>query len=177
MQALDINFLRAQRTPGPLAWSLLLASVLGFAVVLLDAWSAQQELQAAQAQLDRRQRLALPSGPARPSAASLALSAEQVRVGQRLEAALERPWGNLLSDLETLSGDRVALIGLDLQADGQRLRLVGEAAQMADVVAYVRRLRALPATRGAALATHELRQDGAVSVVRFTVESTWGAAP
>lgn len=177
MQALDINLLRPQRTPRPLAWWLLLAGVLGLAVVLLDAWSAQQELQAAQAQLERRQRLDRQPGPARPSASSLALSAEQVRAGQRLEAALERPWGALLADLETLPGDRVSLLSLELQADGQRLRLVGEARQMADVVAYVRRLRALPGTRRATLATHELRQEGSVSLLRFTVESQWGPAP
>jgi Tfp pilus assembly protein PilN len=173
MRALDIDFLRQRPTVPPLAWLLLLAGAIGMALVLLDAAAARDELQAAQEQLERRQRIARAGQPARPARA-VALSAEQQRAGERLEAALDRPWGPLLADLETLACDRVALIGLELQADGQRLRLVGEARQMADVVAYVRRLRALPSTRRASLSAHEQRQEGNVALVRFTVDAQWG---
>lgn len=176
MRALDIDFIRTRSAPPPLAWLLLLVGAVGLAVVLLDAADARAERQAAQEQLDRRQRIDRTALPARPARA-VALSAEQVRAGERLEAALDQPWGPLLSDLETLAGDRVALLGMEAQADGQRLRLTGEARQMADVVAYVRRLRDLPGTRRAVLSAHELREEGAVSVLRFTVDAQWGAAP
>lgn len=176
MRALDIDLLRSRPSVPPLAWLLLIAGVLGLAVVLLDAAAAREELQTAQEQLERRQRIDRAALPARPARA-VALSAEQLRAGERLEAALDRPWGPLLGDLETLADDRVALLGLEVQADGQRLRLIGEARQMADVVAYVRRLRALPATRRAGLSAHESRLDGAVPLVRFTVDAQWGTAP
>lgn len=176
MRPLDIDFLGSHRAPRPLAWVLLLAGVLGLAGVLLDVADAHGDLQAAQEQMERRQRIDRSRQPVRPARA-VTLSAEQVRASERLEAALDRPWGLLLTDLEAQAGDRVSLLGLEAQADGQRLRLTGEARQMADVVAYVRRLRALPSTRRAVLSAHEARMEGSVALVRFTVDAQWGSAP
>jgi hypothetical protein len=51
--------------------------------------------------------------------------------------------------------------------------MTGEALAMADVVAYIKRLRSLPLTRSAALATHETRRDGQVDVIRFSLDLVW----
>ncbi len=175
MQAMNIDFVRQRRAARPLAWLLLACGLLVTSAVALDWQSAQADWQSAQAQAERQTRQAQAARPARAAAPTVA--PDTLKAGQHIEAALNRPWGLLLSDLESLSAAPVALVGLEAQGEGRVVRLTGEARHMQDVVDYVARLRTLPSARGALLVSHEIRRDEAVEVLRFGVDLDWQAGP
>lgn len=175
MPAMNLDFVRSRRAVPPLAWALLGTGLLMVSVVALDWRSAQDEWASVEAQAARQQQQTLRARPVRTAAPTV--SSDTLKTAQRIEAALNRPWGRLLSDLETLSAAPVALVGLEAQAEGRLVRLTGEARQMSDVVDYVARLRSLPSARGARLVSHEIRRDAAVEVLRFSVDLDWRVEP
>lgn len=178
MQALNFNFSRRGRfasTPGLL---LLAAGLVAATVVTLDSMDASEELGRAQARQARLVRLdganrfgkrvaALPS-PAASSAAG-----DSANTVARVTQQLQLPWDALLQDIETLTDPSIALLSLDAQGQVHTLRLTGEAKTMADVVAYVGRLRTLPSLEAAQLSSHEEKLAGSVKVIRFAVDATW----
>lgn len=175
MPAMDIDFVRPRRGPGPLAWLLLASGLLVAGLAALDWRSAQLDRQSAQEQAERQTRQAQRARPARAAAPTVA--PDTLKAGQLIEVALNRPWGRWLSELESLSAAPVALIGLEAQPVGRGLRLTGEARHMQDALDYVARLRALPSARSALLVSHEIRRDGAVEVLRFAVDMEWRVSP
>lgn len=175
MQAMNIDFVRPRRGPGWLAWLLLASGLLVAGLAAFDWRSAQIEGQFAQAQAERQTRQAQRARPARAAAPTVA--PDTLKAGQLIEAALNRPWGRMLSELESLSAAPVALIGLEAQALGRGVRLTGEARHMQDALDYVARLRTLPSARSALLVSHEIRREGAVDVLRFAVDMDWQVSP
>lgn len=175
MSALNIDFVRQRHGPRPLAWLLLACGLLVTAAVALDWRSAQADWQSAQAQAERQARQTQRARPVR--AAAPVVAPDTLQSGQRIASALGQPWDLLLRDLESLSAAPVALVGLEARAQGQGVRLTGEARQMQDAVDYVARLRTLPSTRSASLTSHEIRRDGAVEVLRFSVDMSWQGKP
>jgi len=172
VQALRIDFVRRRRFASPLGWLLLLVGAMGLGVVALDHSQAQDELLAVQARAQRQARGSQALALRRDAAP---VSPEAAVATARASSALAKPWDGLLRDLESLRDPRVALLAVEAQADARSLRLTGEARSMADVVAYVNRLRRLPLTRSAVLATHENRRDGEVDVIRFSLDMVWKA--
>jgi Tfp pilus assembly protein PilN len=69
----------------------------------------------------------------------------------------------------------VAILGVEAQGQAHSLRVTGEAREMADVVAYVRRLRKSPSIESANLSHHEEKQAGTVKVIRFSLDANWRA--
>jgi hypothetical protein len=170
VQALQINFVRRRRFASPLGWLLLLVGVIGLGVVVLDYTQAQDELAAVQA---RSQRLARSDKPAPARRNAAPVNPDTTRATVHASAALAQPWDGLLHELESLHDPRVALLSVDAKAEARTLRMTGEALAMADVVAYIKRLRRLPLTRNVALVTHETRRDGQVDVIRFSLDVVW----
>jgi hypothetical protein len=170
VQALQIDFVRRRRLASPLGWLLLLVGLIGLGGVVLDYTQAQDELLAVQARSQRQARIDKPAPARRPAAP---MNPESSNAAVHASAALTQPWDGLLRELESLNEPRVALLSLDAKAEARTLRVTGEANAMADVVAYIKRLRPSPLTRSAALVTHEIRRDGQVDVIRFSLDVIW----
>lgn len=179
MQALRFDFVRARPRHAPMAWLLLALGLLGAAMALAELQDVHAQWQQAQQAVERVASAPRPrSGPA-GNAGSDAVPPERARATARAQAALERPWGALLRALEVNASDQVALLSFDAAsgpaAEG-RLRLIGEARGMAEVLAYVEALRAAPPVRKAELSHHEAREVEGQAVLRFSIDVDWGGA-
>jgi hypothetical protein len=184
MQALGFNFAGHRRLSSPLGLLLLAAGAAAIAVVTLDYLAASEELARVQARHERMVRLdiatrpgkrvaALPATAASGAAGDSANGSNGSNTVMRVTQQLQLPWDALLQDLETLADPSVALLSLDAQGQAHTLRLTGEAKTMAEVLAYVGRLRALPSLDAVQLTSHEEKLAGNVKVIRFTVDATW----
>lgn len=181
MQALGFNFAGHRRISSPLGLTLLAAGVAAFAVITLDYLAASEDLARVQARHERMVRLDSATRPGKRVAALPATAASSIagdsanasNTVMRVTQQLQLPWDALLQDLETLVDPSVALLSLDAQGQAHTLRLTGEAKTMAEVLAYVGRLRALPSLDAAQLTSHEEKLAGTVKVIRFTVDANW----
>jgi Tfp pilus assembly protein PilN len=172
MNPLGLNFVERRRYVSPLGW-LLLAGGAALAVVLaFDLRDAQTELERVQLQ---QARLSRPVATARAKSASKPAAREDVKLIERVASKLQLPWDAVLDEIDQLEDPAVAILGVEAQGQAHSLRLTGEAREMADVVAYVRRLRKSPSIESANLSHHEEKQAGAVKVIRFSLDANWRA--
>ena len=79
----------------------------------------------------------------------------------------------MLHEIELRADPAVALLSVEVQGQKRSLRLIGEAKEMADVVAYVTHLRESPWIKAAYLSGHEEKQEGAIRLIRFSMDATW----
>jgi hypothetical protein len=175
MQALAINWAARPRPITAIGLLLALAGLLCAIGVGLDYLDADAE----QTALLARQGRSMPGDAPRkrsyveaePLARDAALTAAQI------DTQLQLPWSDFLHAIESSSMPTVALLGVEAQGSTRVLRLVGEAKDIEDVLAYVKKLRASPALHDVFLVGQEEKLVSAVKVIRFTVDATWGPAP
>lgn len=172
MSPLGIDFVQRRPPASWLGWTLLVAGLLGVALVALDAAQAHEELRSTLERAERQTRTA----QARPRNATPALAPAVVTANARAGASLAHPWGRLLKELEQLAEPGIALLGFEAQGAARQLRITAEAKTMAEVVAYVESLRLSPVTRSVVLGSHDVVVQDGVSVIRFTVDVGWGSA-
>lgn len=179
MQAIAINFAKRPRSASKLGVALCL---FGAGAICMAAWSyidAQAEVDQAQTRLARLQR---PKAAPRPSAAATSTAnvarREDDKSFTRVSTQLRRPWSGLLGEIEASSTPAVALTSVESQGQTRTLHMSGEAKTMADVVAYVNRLRQLPHIESVYLSQHEEKQSaGGVGVIRFSLDAVWRPLP
>lgn len=109
--------------------------------------------------------------PRRDAAAERELARSEL-VARRLSL----PWDELFRAIESASGQRVALLSIDPDAQAGRVTITGEAADQRAVVAYLGRLAGMPQLRRVHLLRHEV-QDEAPQAVRFVMSAEWRAQP
>jgi Tfp pilus assembly protein PilN len=174
MQALNIDWVAQPRRITPMG------ALLSVAALLCAVWVSLNWLDASDARdalLARQQRLARSAGPARVPVTSTPLARDDAQSAAQIDAQLARPWDALLHTLEKRSGAKVALLGLEVQGATRTLRLVGEAARVADVLDYVRALRQSPGLQNVYLSGQEEKLSGERKLLRFTVDASWSALP
>jgi hypothetical protein len=178
MPALQLDFARARRPASAAGRALLAAGVLALAAVAALHGHEWQALQAARAAADARAQAAARTPPPRPLPPP---APEALATATRASAALARPWGRWLRDLELAhgapGGASVALVSLDARGDTRSARLVAEARSMDAAVDYIERLRRSVGAPTVVLGQHELRGDGPVPLLRFTADIAWPATP
>ena len=175
--ALDIDFVRQRRLASPLGLLLLAAGLAAVLAVAFEYQDARDELAQAEQRQARLLRQLRPDPAARPRAVAQVPARTDGQAVARVQAQLQLPWDAVLRELELLSDPTVALLSIDGQGQTRTLRIAGEARKMADVVAYVGRLRASPWVRTANLSGHEVKQAGALSVIRFALDVSWSTSP
>ena len=142
-------------------------------LALADHWEAKAELRAAQQALQRYADVPRP----RPVAPVALAAPDSARATARAKEAIARPWGTLMRQVETRTPPSVAVLSLNAEGGTSgpgRLRLVGEARSMDDVLAYVEALRAAAPVRRAELSHHEAREAEGVALLRFSIDMDWG---
>jgi hypothetical protein len=162
-----------QRAARAVAWVLLVA------VVLLAAEQARRHAAAEEAaeQLTlRRELLQLrssgPAGASKPASANAATQARLARAAP-LVAHLSLPWDGLFAAIEAADSRRLALLTLEPHARDASLRLSGEAASLAEVLAYIDRLSRQPLLDQVHLAGFESAQREGAGIVVFSVQARW----
>jgi Tfp pilus assembly protein PilN len=174
LNALGLNFVKRRRYVSPLGLFLSVVGVVAVALVVLDYSDARDELARVQQQQARQQR---PVATPRPRVSAKPLPKEDANVVGRVATQLNLPWNTVLNDIDSLVDPAVAVLSVEAQGPARSLRLIGEAREMTEVVAYLRRLRKLPSITSANLSHHEERTAAGITVLRFSLDATWRATP
>ncbi|WP_245538706.1 hypothetical protein [Thiobacillus denitrificans] len=168
---LDFDFHARSSRPARLSIALALAGM----AALGWAWSNLQAARAAEtglalriAALERAQ----PRATAQPATrADSAAHAAQARIA----AQLGHSWQPAFDALATARSARIALLSLDAVQAKSQLKLVAEARQLADAVAFIDALQQQPGVKRATLTQHEAQADAGQHPVRITILVELGA--
>jgi hypothetical protein len=145
---------------------------------LATAWHADRHARLAESleQLARqRDVLALRLNGPRGAAHGRVDPSVQSRVARAspVLAHLALPWDALFGAVEAADSRRLALLTLEPNARDASLRLSGEAASMAELMAYIDRLGRQPLLAQVHLANFETVQRDGAQVVVFGVQARW----
>lgn len=174
--AVDLDFSGRRRPPGALGWLMLVGGLSAAVGVLHEFDVAETRLAEERHAYERARRQTTPAQPARPSVAPLADAEHRAVLG--LAGSLGRDWHALLAALEAAADDPgLALLEMDQDGAKGRLKLSGEARNLPEVFAFVKRLEAVPALRDVRLASYAFRQNGPLQVVGFDLQARWEAQP
>ncbi len=176
MRALDLDFAHQRtRTPG---WARALL-VLGVAALLAAGWrhaTLRADLEAEQQRTAATSTLSTTAaGDSAPPSA--ALLREMAKANQAI-ASLNVPWSQLFTRLESLKVPHVNLLSVQPDAsEGRRLRIVAEARQLTDAVAFAQHAAATAGFNQVHLVSHETVSDGDRTRLRFALTLDWVNLP
>jgi hypothetical protein len=165
MARLDFDFHARPARPGKLGIVLALAGVaaLGWAISNLLATRATEAGLALQI-------AALEQPRPRATVKSVTPTDRVAETTQtRIAAQLAYSWQPAFDALATARSSKVALVALDAVQAKSHIKLVAEARQLADAVAFIEVLQQQPGIRRAALTQHEEQADDAQKPVRFNI--------
>lgn len=165
MARLDFDFHARPARPRKLGIVLALAGV----TALGWAWSNLQAARATEAGL-ATQIAALEQARPRTAAQPATRADTAAQTAQtRIAAQLAYSWQPAFDALATARSSKIALVSLDAVQAKAQLKLVAEARQLADAVAFIETLQQQPGIRRAALTQHEVQEDDAQKPVRFNI--------
>lgn len=176
LAAVDLDFSGRRRPPGSLGWLMLACGALAALGVLHEFDVAETRLAEARHAYERIRRHRAVARPVHLPAAPLTDPERRAALG--VAAGLGRDWNALLAALESAADDPgLALRELDQDGAKGRLKLSGEARNLPEVFAFVKRLEAIPALRDVRLVSYAFRQDGPIQVVGFDLQARWEVQP
>ena len=170
MHTLGINFVQRTRISSSLGLFLFAIGLAAVGAVAVDYFDAREELERVQAKQVRLQR---PDAASHRKEGAAPAAQDDAQAVERVASQLRMPWGAMLHEIELRADPAVALLSVEVQGQKRSLRLIGEAKEMADVVAYVTHLRESPWIKAAYLSGHEEKQEGAIRLIRFSMDATW----
>lgn len=155
---------------------LVVGAACGGLALGLALWSSARMQAQAQVQADVRESLerrlaARSAAPRMPSTPRR--TAQELLSAQQVILQLNVPWSALLDALESVPTSHVALIEIVPDARLRRLRIKAEARSPDDMIAYVSRLRSVPALSAVVLRQHEVDVQNRNRPVRFEMDATW----
>ena len=169
MASLHFDF-RAPSTR-PTVWGVLLL-LIGLVALGASLISMQQTRHAHEAraeQLAALEQTLQQRKPARRAAARSTTGDAAQLARARVRASLDYSWQPAFAALQATFTPRIALISLEGSQAKKQLRVVGEARQLADAVAYANKLSLQPGVLGTALLQHEMQERDPQRPVRFTL--------
>ncbi|MEO6823640.1 MAG: PilN domain-containing protein [Nitrosospira sp.] len=117
----------------------------------------------------------IPSNTPPPSPETQRVLQEQVRQANTVLSELGRPWPALFSVLEATARPEIALLVIRPDAAKGRLRIAGEARQLADALDYTRKLAASGHMTDVVLEEHEVVASEQQRPVRFALSARWAS--
>jgi hypothetical protein len=177
-QPLHIDFAPGARRMSRGGLWLLLAGLALLAYGMFQ--SAQLLAQRAQAQAGIRDIEASQRSAGSATAAPLKADARQValmRATRQAAGNLTTPWSRLLTSLGSTSGKEVALLSVEPSVAKRSVRLVAEARDPTDMLAYVASLQRDTRLSSVVLVSHQLQVQSPGTPVRFQVQAQWGETP
>lgn len=171
MARLDFDFHAQPSRPGKLGVTLSVAGV----AALVWVWSNLQAVRATEAGLAAHIAAieqARPRAAAQPAA--LVENPEQAALA-RVAAQMEYAWEPAFEALAAARSGKIALVSFEAVQAKSQLKLVAEARQFADAVAFIDTLQQQPGVKRAALTQHEVQVDDVQKPVRFSILVELGA--
>lgn len=165
MALLDFDFHARKPRFGILGLALLLAG----GIALAWAWSNLQASRATEAGL-ALQIAALKNTQSRPAPKPITAkdSVAQATLAQ-IKAQLAYSWQPAFDALASSHNKGIALLSLEAAQAKSQIKLVAEARQLADAIAYIEVLQQQPGVKRAALTQHEIQADLDQKPVRFNI--------
>ena len=179
MRALQLDY-RIDRTPTPWLGLMLLASVLLTLVMLGRYYQDLESNHAAlMARVDRLESLS--GGRAQIAARPLGEQAAraqilEVQYANQVLRQLSLPWNALFKALEDSTGQNVALLSLEPDAQKGTVKIRGEAKYLGATLHFVKQLGTSGVFASVFLQNHEVQQQDPQKPVRFTLVAEWKVA-
>lgn len=165
MARLDFDFHARPSRPGMPVILLALAGVTAMAW----SWTTLQATRATQAGLALRI-AALEQRPAHPAVKPATRADDTARTARaHVAEQLAYSWQPAFEALAAARSGKIALVSLDAVQAKSQLRLVAEARQLADAVAYIEALQQQPGVRRVELLQHEVQADDAQKPLRVSI--------
>lgn len=170
MKRLDLDYVRRRpRWPG---WLLLAVGLFVGADVLVgyleikDAMTGLQRPSRTAAQADRAA-----SGPVSEQ------TQKELDAARRILVELTLPWERLFRSIETASGEHVALLSVEPDAQKEALKITGEARDYLEILNLIVRLEEGKAVSGVHLVNHAIRDNDPQRPYSFTLAANWRMVP
>lgn len=163
---------RAERPGQRIAWLLLGAALAALALVLMQL----QPLWHQRGSLHAEHQRAVASRETIAQGASLAQGTSSPEQQAAIEDAVGRlrmPWAALLSDIESASDPQVALLSLEPNAALREVRIHAQAKDLPMLLAYVRRLSAVPSLVSVRLESHQIDDQHPQRPVDGAIVARW----
>ncbi len=165
MARLDFDFHAQPSRPGLPSILLALAGV----IILAWSWTSLQAARATEAGLAMRI-AALEKAPAHPAARPATHKDDVAQLARaRVAGQLAYAWQPAFEALAAAHSGKIALVSLDAVQVKSQLKLVAEARQLADAIAYIDALQQQPGVRRVELLQHEVRADDAQKPLRVSI--------
>ena len=165
MARLDFDFHAQPSRPGMPAILLALAGVAAMAW----SWTNLQTARATEAGLAMRV-AALEQRPAHPAAKPVSHADDVARATRaRVASQLDYSWQPAFEALAAAHSSKIALVSIDAVQAKSQLKLVAEARQLADAIAYIDALQQQPGVRRVELLQHEVQADDAQKPLRVSI--------
>ncbi len=173
----DLDFAAGLRCPSALGWLLLAFGMIASAGVLHE-YDVLETRVAEEAHGLARARRHVEGGRVAQARPRMPLKEAELKPALAVARALNRDWPVLLATIGNAAADPGMAL-LDVEQDGAKelLKLAGEARNLPEVFAFVKRLEAGGVLSDVRLSGYALRNEGAMPVVAFNVQARWGASP
>lgn len=165
MARLDFDFHAQPSRPGKLG---MLLALVGIAAVV---WAGinWQTARAAEAEVAKQIAAIEQTKPIRATPSNTRADDAALATQSRIAAQLSYSWQPAFDALAATHNSKVALVSLDAVQAKSQLKLVAEARQLADAVAFIDALQQQPGVKRAALVQHEVQTGDAQKPVRFNI--------
>lgn len=171
MVRLDFDFHAHPARPGALGIVLALAGVAAMAWVWMNLQTAHETGTGLALQI-----AALEKNQSHPAAQPVRRTDDAAqRIRAQVSAQMAYSWQPAFEALATARNGRIALLSLDAVQAKSQLRLVAEARQLADAVAFIDALQQQPGVKRAVLTQHEMQADVEQHLVRVNILVELGA--
>lgn len=173
MRPMRLDFLHPGRVRSRFGSILLLAGLAATTAVALRHQNLEAQIAEIGPRLADTRLMAQRESPGvQDESGDKSLVAQEVIRANAVLANLAVPWDAMFGELEAAADPNVALLSIQPEGGGRRVRLAGEARRYEDVLAYLAHLEATPGFANVFLVGHELRS-GAERTVAFTIAADW----
>lgn len=169
MASLHFDFQKPSTRPTVWGVLLLLIGLVALGASLVDMQQARHEHEARVKQLAILEQTLQQRKPVRRATARSTTGDAAQLARARVRANLDYSWQPAFAALQATFTPRIALVSLEGSQAKKQLRVVGEARQLADAVAYANKLGLQPGVLRTALLQHEMQERDAQHPVRFTL--------
>jgi Tfp pilus assembly protein PilN len=175
MRRLELDFLRVGGARKRIGSAFLAVGVM--AAVLSGALYVQlaDELASAEAKVHQSTIAARRSAlAARPRGDMQRVALEMKRAGE-VAVQLKLPWNELFASVEAAATPDVALLSIESDTGGRRVKIAAEARDPGAMLEYLRFLGAQPGLANVYLQNHQVQQQDPQKPVRFVLGADWDA--
>ena len=102
--------------------------------------------------------------------------AEEIKLANTIAERLTLPWVDLFRAVESAGGARVALLSLEPDAQKRTVRVVAEAKDKTDMLAYLSKLNQDRRLINVHLVDHQLQTQVPGQPVRFSAQASWAVS-